>query len=68
VVNIDLEKFFDRVSHILMGLVARRIADKRGLMLIRSFLESGVMINGVCHGTEEREAARRPAVALHSQT
>ncbi len=54
VVDIDLEKFFDRVNHdILMGLVARRIADKRVLKLIRSFLESGVMINGVCHETEE---------------
>jgi RNA-directed DNA polymerase len=54
VVDIDLEKFFDRVNHdILMGLVARRIADKRVLKLIRSFLESGVMIHGVCHETEE---------------
>jgi len=39
VVDIDLEKFFDRVNHdILMGLVAKRVADKRILKLIRGFL------------------------------
>jgi RNA-directed DNA polymerase len=54
VVDIDLEQFFDRVNHdILMGLLAKRIADKRVLKLIRSFLESGVMVNGVCFDTEE---------------
>ena len=38
VVDIDLEKFFDRVNHdILMGLVAKRVADKRVLKLIRAF-------------------------------
>src|ERR1700681_949737 len=43
VVDIDLEKFFDRVNHdILMGLVAKRVADKRVLKLIRGFLTAGV--------------------------
>ncbi|WP_247554821.1 hypothetical protein [Bradyrhizobium sp. 138] len=41
VVHIDLEKFFDRVNHdILMGLVAKRVADKRPLKLIRGFLNA----------------------------
>jgi RNA-directed DNA polymerase len=44
VVDIDLEKFFDRVNHdILMGLVAKRVADKRILKLIRGFLTAGVV-------------------------
>jgi group II intron reverse transcriptase/maturase len=48
VVDVDLEKFFDRVNHdILMGKIARRIADKRVLMLIRSYLNAGIMANGV---------------------
>jgi group II intron reverse transcriptase/maturase len=48
VVDIDLEKFFDRVNHDkLMSLVSRRVGDKRLLKLIRRYLESGVMINGV---------------------
>jgi len=49
VVDCDLEKFFDRVNHdVLMSRLARRIGDKRLLRIIRRFLESGVMINGVC--------------------
>src|SRR5690625_2751734 len=48
VVDIDLEKFFDRVNHDrLMGTLAKRIEDKRLLMLIRKYLNSGVMINGI---------------------
>ena len=48
VVDVDLERFFDRVHHdVLMGKLAQRIADKRVLRLIRSYLEAGVMINGV---------------------
>lgn len=54
VVDIDLEKFFDRVNHdILMGLVAKRVADKRLLKLIRSFLNAGVMEGGLVSPTEE---------------
>jgi RNA-directed DNA polymerase len=54
VVDIDLEKFFDRVNHdILMGLVAKRVADKRLLKLIRGFLNAGVMEEGLVSPTEE---------------
>lgn len=48
VVDVDLEKFFDRVNHdVLMGRLARRIQDTRLLGLIRRYLEAGVMVNGV---------------------
>jgi RNA-directed DNA polymerase len=48
VVDLDLEKFFDRVNHdILMGRLAKRIGDKRALHLIRLYLQAGVMVNGV---------------------
>ena len=48
VVDVDLEKFFDRVNHdVLMGKLAKRIEDKRLLGLIRRYLEAGVMANGV---------------------
>lgn len=54
VVDIDLEKFFDRVNHdVLMSRVARKISDKRVLRLIRKYLESGVLLNGVQVATEE---------------
>src|SRR6266571_2456199 len=54
VVDIDLEKFFDRVNHdILMGLVAKRVSDKRILKLIRSFLTAGVLADGLVSPTEE---------------
>lgn len=47
-VDIDLEKFFDRVNHDkLMALVARKVRDKRVLKLISKCLESGIMLNGV---------------------
>jgi RNA-directed DNA polymerase len=54
VVDIDIEKYFDRVNHdILMGLVAKRVTDKRILKLIRSFLTAGVMVDGLVSPTEE---------------
>lgn len=54
VVDMDLEKFFDRVNHdILMSRVARKVQDKRVLKLIRSYLKSGVMSHGVCVRSEE---------------
>ena len=54
VVDIDLEKFFDRVNHDkLMSLIAKEILDKRLLRLIRKYLESGVMIGGLYESTEE---------------
>jgi RNA-directed DNA polymerase len=54
VVDLDLEKFFDRVNHDkLMAAMARRENDKRMLKLIRAFLESGVMENGLVSPVEE---------------
>jgi RNA-directed DNA polymerase len=48
VVDIDLEKFFDRVNHdMLMGRLAKRIADRQVLRLIRRYLNAGVLANGV---------------------
>ena len=47
-VDLDLEKFFDRVNHDkLMGQIAKRVGDKRLLKLIRAFLNAGVMENGL---------------------
>jgi RNA-directed DNA polymerase len=54
VVDLDLEKFFDRVNHdILMGRVAHRVRDKRLRKLIRAFLNAGVMENGLVGPIDE---------------
>jgi RNA-directed DNA polymerase len=54
VVDLDLEKFFDRVNHDrLMAAVAERVADKRILKLIRAFLEAGVMEDGLVSPLDE---------------
>lgn len=54
VVDIDLTKFFDRVNHdMLMGRLAKRIADKRVLRLIRGYLEAGVLANGLLRDRDE---------------
>ncbi|TLN00088.1 group II intron reverse transcriptase/maturase [bacterium] len=54
VVDLDLEKFFDKVNHdILMSRLARKIGDKTILSLIRRYLQAGVMNNGCCIATEE---------------
>ena len=54
VVDVDLEKFFDRVNHdILMDRLAKRIKDKQVLRLIRRYLQAGVMAHGVCSQRDE---------------
>lgn len=54
VVDMDLEKFFDKVNHDrLMGTLAKRIEDKRLLKLIRKYLKSGILINGLFKTSEE---------------
>ena len=54
VVDIDLEKFFDRVNHdILMSRVARKVKDKRILTLIRRYLQSGIMEEGTVKASLE---------------
>jgi RNA-directed DNA polymerase len=48
VVDVDLAKFFDRANHdIVMEWVSRKVADKRVLVLIRRYLQAGVMVSGV---------------------
>ncbi|CAG9623778.1 group II intron reverse transcriptase/maturase [Sutcliffiella rhizosphaerae] len=54
VVDIDLEKFFDKVNHDkLMGILASKVKDRTVLKLIRRYLQAGIMINGVVHEIEE---------------
>ena len=54
VVDIDLEKFFDRVNHdVLMSRLARRIKDKRVLRLIRGYLQAGMMSKGLTTARRE---------------
>ena len=54
VVDLDLEKFFDRVNHDrLLAAIAKRVADKRMLKLIRAFLEAGVMEGGLVSPVDE---------------
>jgi len=54
VVDIDLEKFFDRVNHdTLMARVARKVKDKRILLLIRRYLQAGIMEDGLTEASTE---------------
>ena len=54
VVDLDIEKFFDRVNHdMLMARVARKVEDKRILRLIRGYLQAGVMENGLVRASTE---------------
>ena len=54
VVDVDLERFFDRVNHdVLMGRLATKIADRRMLRIVRAFLSAGMMSNGVVIDRDE---------------
>ncbi len=54
VVDVDLEKFFDRVNHdILIDRLSKRIHDAGVIRLVRAYLNSGIMINGVVLEREE---------------
>ena len=67
-VDLDLEKFFDRVNHDkLMGQIAKRVEDKRLLKLIRAFLNAGVMENGLVSPSVEGNSARGSAFATAEQ-
>ncbi len=64
-VDLDLEKFFDRVNHDkLMGEVAKRVGDKRLLKLIRAFLNAGVMENGLVSPSVEGTPQGGPLTPL----
>ena len=66
-VDLDLEKFFDRVNHDkLMGQIAKRIEDKRLLKLIRAFLNAGVMENGLVSPSVEETPQGGPLSPLLS--
>jgi RNA-directed DNA polymerase len=67
VIELDLEKFFDRVNHDrLMSLLARKITDKRTLKLLRAYLNCGIMENGVVIERKEGTPQGSPLSPLMS--
>jgi RNA-directed DNA polymerase len=68
VIDLDLEKFFDRVNHDrLMARLAEKVENKMILKLIRKYLQSGVMINGVVMETKEGASQGGLCKALHNE-
>ena len=66
-VDINLEKFLDRVNHDkLMGQIAKRVEDKRLLKLIRAMLNAGVMENGLAKPSKEKTPQGGPLSPLLS--
>jgi RNA-directed DNA polymerase len=67
IIELDLEKFFDRVNHDkLMGLLAKKVTDKRTLKWLRSYLNSGIMEDGVVSPRSEGTPQGRPLSPLLS--
>jgi RNA-directed DNA polymerase len=67
IVDIDLEKFFDRVNHdYLMHLLSKRVKDRRVLQLIGKYLKAGAMINGIKVRNEEGTPQGSPLSPLLS--
>lgn len=67
VVDLDLDRFFDRVCHdVLMARVARKLREPRLLRLVRAYLEAGVMVDGVRQATEEGTPQGSPLSPLLS--
>jgi RNA-directed DNA polymerase len=65
VVDLDLEKFFDRVNHDkLMAKIAERVRDQRMLKLIHAFLRAGVMENGLVSPVDEGTPPRRSNIPI----